>query len=168
VEEMAAMEEIAPVSPPEPEPTPVNEPEGVSTPSAIPDWLQKLRQVDEEEIAPLPAIPVPLPAPAAVAKPVYAQAGVVPPPDIPVDADERLKRARTARDKGDINEAVGIYDSLVVSGVYLNKIIEDIQQTIKMHPDNYLLYQLMGDAMMRDGRLQSALNAYREALSKLS
>jgi cytochrome c-type biogenesis protein CcmH/NrfG len=56
----------------------------------------------------------------------------------------------------------------VVNGVYLNKVIEDMQQAIKMHPGNYLLYQLMGDAMMRDGRLQSALNAYREALSKLS
>ncbi|GIK39595.1 MAG: hypothetical protein BroJett011_34280 [Chloroflexota bacterium] len=172
VEEMAEEEEIAPVSQPEPEPVAVSEPESVPAPSGIPDWLQKLRQVDEEEIVPVPVAPMPLPAPAAVARPVpqpvYAQAVAVPSPDIPADAEERLKRARTARDKGDINEAVGIYDSLVLNGVYLNKIIEDMQQTIKLHPGNYLLYQLMGDAMMRDGRLQSALNAYREALSKLS
>ncbi|MCL4299297.1 MAG: hypothetical protein KJ077_26420 [Anaerolineae bacterium] len=171
-EEMSEEEEITPVSQPEPEPAVVSEPERVSAPSGIPDWLQKLRQVDEEEIVPVSVTPMPLPAPAAAARPapqpVYAQAVAAPPPDIPADAEERLKHARTARDKGDINEAVGIYDSLVVNGVYLNKIIEDMQQIIKLHPGNYLLYQLMGDAMMRDGRLQSALNAYREALSKLS
>jgi cytochrome c-type biogenesis protein CcmH/NrfG len=42
-----------------------------------------------------------------------------------------------------------------------------MQQSIKTSPTNYLLYQVMGDAMMRDGRLQSALNAYREALMRL-
>jgi tetratricopeptide (TPR) repeat protein len=89
-------------------------------------------------------------------------------PDIPADAEDRLNLARTARDKGDLNEAARIYDSLVANGAYLDKIIEDLQQTIKAHPGNYLLFQVMGDAMMRDGRLQSALKAYREALAKLS
>ncbi|MFN8458610.1 MAG: hypothetical protein U0401_28815, partial [Anaerolineae bacterium] len=83
------------------------------------------------------------------------------------DADEQLKLARTARDKGEWDKAIPIYDSLVSKGVYLGKIIEDMQQAIKTHSANYLLYQLMGDAMMRDGRLQSALNAYREAMAKL-
>ena len=42
-----------------------------------------------------------------------------------------------------------------------------MEQSIKSYPSNYLLFQLMGDAMMKDGRLQSALDVYRQALTKL-
>ena len=87
--------------------------------------------------------------------------------DLPADAEKRLKLARAARDEGNLEEAVRIYDSLVTSGVYLDRVIEDMQLAIKSYPSNYLLFQLMGDAMMKDGRLQSALDAYREALAKL-
>jgi len=158
--------EVAEVSP-EPVP-PVIEtvPVAVATTSSgIPDWLQKLREVDtEEEQAPTPA---PAFATKSVPQPVLAQAITEPEPDLPGDAEERLKLARTARDKGEIDEALRIYDSLISRGVYLDKIIVDMQQSVKSHPTNYLLFQVMGDAMMKDGRLQSALNAYREALSRL-
>lgn len=144
------------------------EPPVVTAPSGIPDWLQKLREV-EPEPAPLQPIPAPPPVMMAQAapKPIEIPTVPVPNPEWPADADEQLKLARTARDKGEWDKAIPIYDSLVSKGVYLGKIIEDIQQAIKTHSANYQLYQLMGDAMMRDGRLQSALNAYREAMAKL-
>ena len=86
---------------------------------------------------------------------------------MPEDVNERLDLARSARDAGDIQQAVQLYDSLVTSGAHLDRVIEDIQQTVKSYPTNVILYQIMGDAMMKDGRLQSALDAYRQALSKL-
>jgi cytochrome c-type biogenesis protein CcmH/NrfG len=46
-------------------------------------------------------------------------------------------------------------------------VIDDLEQTIKSYPSNPILFQLMGDAMMKDGRLQSALDVYRQALTKL-
>jgi cytochrome c-type biogenesis protein CcmH/NrfG len=55
-----------------------------------------------------------------------------------------------------------------LSGVHLDRVIDDLQQSAKLYPSNYQLYQLMGDAMMRDGRLQGALEAYREAMLKLA
>jgi hypothetical protein len=171
VEEVVESEVPAPISEPEPEPVPepVSEPVEVA-PTGIPDWLQKLREVDEEQPVPVPIVSMPPPvqvaAPRLTPQPVYAQT-VVSTPDIPADAAEQLQLARTTRDKGNLDEAVRIYDSLVSRGIYLDKIIEDMQQSIKAHPGNYLLFQLMGDAMLRDGRLQSALNAYREALSRL-
>lgn len=169
VEEVVEPEAPAPISEPEPVPEPVSEPVEV-TPTGIPDWLQKLREVEEEQPVPVPIAPLPPPIPVAATRltpqPVYAQTAVST-PDIPADAAEQLQLARTTRDKGNLDEAVRIYDTLVSRGIYLDKIIEDMQQSIKAHPGNYLLFQLMGDAMMRDGRLQSALNAYREALSRL-
>ena len=83
------------------------------------------------------------------------------------DADKRLGLAQNAREQGDIDEAIRTYDSLVSSGLYLDQVIDDVQQAIKSYPSNYLLYQVMGDAMMKDGRLQSALESYRQALDKL-
>jgi hypothetical protein len=171
-DEAIEVEEVAPVSPVEPEPASVSEPmEIVTAGGGIPDWLQKLREVQEEPPL-VPVTPAPAPGLTAAAKsgpqPMYTQPMATASPDIPADAEDRLNLARTARDKGDLNEAARIYDSLVANGAYLDKIIEDLQQTIKAHPGNYLLFQVMGDAMMRDGRLQSALKAYREALAKLS
>ncbi len=171
------VEEIKEISPPVPMVEPII---AAAPPSGIPDWLQKLREVEVEE-TPLLAV-----QPTVVTRSAYVAATAVrpsppPPPAIPVpvrviptpevdlppDAQERLNQARTARDKGDIDESVRVYESLVSQGVFLDKVIEDIQQTLKTHPTQYQLYQLMGDAMTRDGRLQSALNAYREALTKL-
>ncbi|MCB0180904.1 MAG: hypothetical protein KDI62_21940, partial [Anaerolineae bacterium] len=63
---------------------------------------------------------------------------------------------------------IPIYSSLVSGGAHLTSIIEDLQQSIKVYPTNYRLYQVMGDAMMKDGRLQNALEAYRQALSQLA
>ncbi|NJN95822.1 MAG: hypothetical protein HC875_17815 [Anaerolineales bacterium] len=178
-EPVAAAQPVEEVAEPEtPAPVPIFEPEPVSQPieaapteGGIPDWLQKLREVDEEPPVSIPAMPLPAPVQVAAPvrqapRPVYAQA-VAASPDIPADAAEQLQLARTSRDKGNLDEAVRIYDSLVSRGIYLDKIIEDMQQSIKAQPKNYLLFQVMGDAMMRDGRLQSALNAYREALARL-
>jgi hypothetical protein len=170
VEEVAAEEiaEVTEVSPP----TPVVEIATVVTPAEIPDWLQKLREAQpEEQPIPVPAKPSLVPAMAGVARaaPEHVLAHTAPPPEpeLPPDAEERFGLARKARDKGDLEAAIRIYDSLISSGAFLDKIIEDMQQSIKTSPTNYLLYQVMGDAMMRDGRLQSALNAYREALMRL-
>ncbi len=148
--------------------TPVIETPVAAALAGIPDWLQKLREV-EPEPAPTPVLiqPVVAPTPVMAAQAAPRPAVAPPNPEWPADADEQLKLARTARDKGEWDQAIAIYDSLVAKGVYLNKIIEDMQQAIKTQATNYLLYQLMGDAMMRDGRLQSALNAYREALTRL-
>jgi hypothetical protein len=153
-------EEVA-EEPTPPQPVSEVEPAAVveSVPSGgegMPDWLQKLR--DEEEPAPSPQ-----PVAAAVATTSVAE----PADGLPADPDERIKLARLARDKGELDEAMRVYDSLISSGIFLDRVIDDLEQTIKSYPSNYLLFQLMGDAMMKDGRLQSALDVYRQALTKL-
>jgi hypothetical protein len=146
---------------------------------AIPDWLKKLRESEEittqaEQPQPLPqAVPAPAPVspPIFAATPPPAPAPVPPKVDIstlPADAGKRLEMAKLAREKGEIDRALPIYETLVLSGVHLDRVIDDLQQSAKLYPSNYQLYQLMGDAMMRDGRLQGALEAYREAMLKLA
>jgi hypothetical protein len=141
--------------------------------SDLPDWLQKLREgdVEEEEVAPVEPLPKPAvvePFAEVVSEPELATKPLAEPEvSVPEDASERLEMARLARDTGNIVEAVQFYESLVSSGLHLDRVIEDMQQTVKSYPANASLYQVMGDAMMKDGRLQSALDAYRQALTKL-
>jgi tetratricopeptide (TPR) repeat protein len=138
----------------------------------MPDWLTKLREGEEEAPVAAPAAREPEPVTEvtpAEPQPVseVAEPEVEAEDGLPPDPDERLELARIARDKGEIEEAVRAYDSLVSRGIHLDSIIDDLQQTVKSYPSNPLVYQLMGDAMMKDGRLQSALEVYRQALSKL-
>jgi len=179
----APVQPVAPVAPPPKAPVI----EKVAPGAAMPDWLRKLREGgDEPVVAPVLPSAQPVPVVAAVA-PVAAvpepqpvvRAQVVAPParvveperredDLPESPDERLKLARTARDNGQLTEAVRVYNSLVARGAHLDTVIDDMELTIRSYPSNYMLYQIMGDAMMKDGRLQGALDAYRKALEKLS
>jgi hypothetical protein len=144
--------------------------------SDLPNWLKKLREGGVEATSPsagtiMPTPPTPQPvAPIIAALPQSAPLIVEPEPipdDLPTDPTERLNLAQSARDRGDINEALRIYGSLVLSGAHLETIIEDAQQIVKTHPGDSRVLQLMGDAMVRDGRLQSALEAYRKAMTQL-
>jgi predicted negative regulator of RcsB-dependent stress response len=56
----------------------------------------------------------------------------------------------------------------VTSGLNLDNVIADLDLAIRSSPSNYMLHQVKGDAMMKDGRLQGALEAYRQALAKLA
>ncbi|MCG3212109.1 MAG: hypothetical protein FOGNACKC_05756 [Anaerolineae bacterium] len=159
----------------EPEPVKIIEEAPAVATTGLPDWLKKLREGDKQpEPAPLPrpmAAPVPEPQPVArvqmAAEPV-AELVEPEPADLPTDPDERLKLARTARDGGELDESVRVYGSLVSSGAHLDSVIDDLELTIRLYPANYKLYQVLGDAMMKDGRLQKSLEAYRKALEKLS
>jgi hypothetical protein len=144
----------------------------------IPDWLQKLREGGaQEKIASSPPLisATPIPAQQSTAHvvsvtprpaPVIIEPEAVP-ADLPADPEERLGLAQAARDTGDVTQAVRIYTSLVTVGAHLNTVIADAKQMADSDPNNHHIFQLMGDAMMRDGRLQSALQAYRKAMQNL-
>ncbi|HMR65006.1 MAG TPA: hypothetical protein PKE64_13440 [Anaerolineae bacterium] len=166
------------VTQPEPEPKPVVEPPArrPDKPGALPDWLRKLRQGEPASPPPLraaTAVPVSLPTPhyAAIQVAPVAQSArpdvLAAPDNLPPDAVARLELARTARKNGNLEEALAIYNSLVHSGTQLGAVINDIQDSLKTYPSSYLLFQIMGDAMVKDGRLQNALEAYRQALARL-
>ena len=184
-------EKPAPVSEPAAEPDP--EPEAATL--GVPDWLKKLREGEPQPApspAPEPVVPVPVvaavapvavalpppsppPVPAATPQEVLAQPVAVPAValeraviELPDNPDEQLKMAQAAQDENDIDKAAFIYEHLVNSGSHLDTIINDVEMAIRSYPSNYRLHQVKGDAMMRDGRLQGALESYRQALEHLS
>jgi tetratricopeptide (TPR) repeat protein len=164
------------VAPPEPKPEAPAPAVPASRPTGMPDWLKKLREGDTE-FAETAAVATPLPGPLAPPKRAARVQMFAPEPDslaepsfedLPEDPAERLKLAQSCREQGDVDLAVRAYESLVSGGYHLDKVIDDLQQLIKTRPADFRLYQVLGDGLMKDGRLQNALEAYRAALGKLA
>ncbi len=86
---------------------------------------------------------------------------------LPKEPEERLALARAALKCDSWPQALSIYTTLVNSSELLDGVIDDLEQAIRNHPDDFAGYQMIGDAYMKDGRLPSALQAYRTALTKL-
>ena len=165
------------------------EPEVLELEAAGPAWLADLvparEGLPEEEIEieeeavplaerPVEAVVAEVPIPAEVAEPALAAEPVptrkleaVRVEDLPKDAAARLSMARSAQNAGDWSEALTIYETLVSSTEMLDSVIDNLKVGIRRHPDDPNAYQLLGDACVRHGRLQDALQAYRSALTKL-
>lgn len=173
------------------------EPETIQPEAAGPEWLGELVRDEEglaeleeieEEIAPAEvAAPTPVeyveaavaeepPAAPPEAEPQPAKVAEAPSTrpleplraeDLPEDPDARLAMARAALNADDWSEALMIYETMVNSSELLDSVIEDMQAGVRRHADDAAGHQLLGDAFMKDGRLQDALKAYRTALGLL-
>jgi tetratricopeptide (TPR) repeat protein len=174
-----------------------HEPETIQPEAAGPEWLGELVRDEEglaeleeveEEVAPAEAAAptlaeyvevaeaeeAPVAPPETEREPVEAAESPITRPleplraeDLPENSDARLAMARAALNAGDWSEALMIYETLVASSELLDSVIEDMQTGVHRHADDVAGYQLLGDAFMKDGRLQDALKAYRTALAQL-
>ena len=69
----------------------------------------------------------------------------------------------------DIDEALQDYESVVRANDSLDIVINDLQKLANdnKHKKNPAVYRTLGDALMRHGDLQDALDTYRRALNLL-
>ena len=109
--------------------------------------------------------------PAAVEEaPPYAEEAPAPeplPPAATLDLDqERLESARAALEADDHEAAVSDYRALLDAGDGLNALIAELESQVAVH-GVATLRELLGDTYMRNGQLQKALDAYRQALEQL-
>ena len=179
--------EAPPAEPTEPEPEPVEALEPVSVSVSAPE----VEPVGAEAVAPPPVeyAEVEEEVEAALAEPAEPELEPVEAPepvlatelepigtreleeirveDLPKDPGARLSMARAALNAGDWSEALTIYETMVSSSEMLDDVIDNLETGVQQNPDNAAGYQLLGDASMKDGRLQDALQAYRTALAKL-
>ncbi len=81
--------------------------------------------------------------------------------------DEKLAAARQAVDRGTFNEALHAYQTLVDAGGGMMSLIADLETVAVDHPEQPLFRHLLGDAYMRNGQLQKALDTYRVALDQI-
>jgi tetratricopeptide (TPR) repeat protein len=127
----------------------------------------------------LPQIVAPLEQPETTAELPVAQVeeihqpAVTPSPEelpeeeVPVvagtDISQVLVEAQGNLDSGDLDQALPKYSELIESHVYLEEIIQDLQNALFRHPVNIALHETLGDAYARSNRLQDALDTYTKA-----
>jgi tetratricopeptide (TPR) repeat protein len=107
----------------------------------------------------------------AVAAPL-AEAGkepeVTPAPTGIIEPTERLAQARSHLEEGALAQAADEYGELIDVSSLQPELLQDLERAVAAHPSDAALQRVLGDAYMRVGQLQKALQAYRQALGKLS
>lgn len=152
--------------------------EATVAPQDVPDWLvQTITAEDEsdtvnfvpepEVVQPVAQVYVaPTPPPQPVTPPPQPAAQ---PPARVADAEAVavLTRARDREQSGDLEGALAEYESMVRSSVELETVVADLTQLSRAYKTTPAVFRVLGDGLMRQGKLQAALNTYREALNQL-
>jgi cytochrome c-type biogenesis protein CcmH/NrfG len=71
--------------------------------------------------------------------------------------------ARNKLAEGDVEGTVALYSKLIKNRELLPEIIRDMKEALYRFPLDVGLWQVLGDAYMRDDQLTEALEAYTKA-----
>jgi|GEM_PF-1503290 len=136
----------------------------------IPDWLLDTIEDDEpalpaldQPIIPATPTPAPKPAPSVPASPAPV------PTSAQIDVPVALQSARQKAREGDVEGCLSDYEAIIRANSALNEVVDDLQAlaTKPQQQRNPAVLRVLGDGMMRQGRLQDALETYRKALKLL-
>ena len=92
-----------------------------------------------------------------------AEEEIQPPAVDPASPEGMLEAARQAASDGNLEEATKLYTKIIRKGKLVEEILADVKDLLRRHPVNVQLWQLLGDAYMRQDDLQEALDAYTKA-----
>ncbi|MDW8300029.1 MAG: hypothetical protein RML95_11915, partial [Anaerolineae bacterium] len=129
-------------------------------PSERPSWLAQTGKLDPNAVERYEAAsaesvaPAPEPTPAA-------------PPVHKVALSARLQQARQQVSQGQVLPALESYQALIDNMENLEEVRADLRQLVERHPKEPKVRRLLGDAHMRLGDLQAALDTYLAALKEL-
>ena len=119
---------------------------------------------------PVAAAPPPLPTPIAAAHPAVeapppVTAAPVPPARrVKPDPAKLLDDSRQALATGDVGSAAKLYSGLIKRRESLGQVIEDLRLALERTPDAAALWQVLGDAYMKDDQTTEAIEAYRKGM----
>ncbi|MFQ3565941.1 MAG: hypothetical protein SNJ59_02975 [Aggregatilineales bacterium] len=146
----------------------LREVEGEVTPDEIPAWLVEVEAAETQPTAFEFETPEPAPLSAFVEPFSSAQtipAVQTPPPTLAGSAS--LERARSKQQSGALEESLREYEKLVRQSEALEEVVNDLSTLVRIYKDNPVVYRILGDGLMRQGKLQAALDTYRAALNQL-
>jgi hypothetical protein len=144
----------------------------------LPNWIDAIANTTDEnpwidaDFAAQPDFAV---AEADFAEAVFEPVAPAVPPPAPVRRPEppravmtgaTLQSARARTSGGDVTGGLAEYEALIRARVDLDDVVTDLR-ALAGRSKAPALYRLLGDGYMRQGRLQDALDTYREALNHL-
>ena len=77
--------------------------------------------------------------------------------------DTTLMGAQAAMREGNVSAALAEYGKLIKKKRLLDETIYDLREALYEFPVDISIWQMLGDAYMRAGQLQEAINAYTKA-----
>ncbi len=152
----------------------LKEVEASVSPEDVPDWLVETISAQEvpdsveppasviEPPTPVVQMPAPPPAPAPMPQPQPMPAAARAPVSSSV-----IEQARDKEQSGDLESALADYELMIRSSTDLDVVVSDLTELVKSYKTTPAVYRVLGDGLMRQGKLQAALNTYREALNQL-
>jgi hypothetical protein len=137
----------------------------------IPDWLMDTLSTSTTEqpavIESAPAgPPVSTQALVPVAAPGYSPAPV-PVQVAQIDVPETLNNARSKANSNDIDGSLQSYEMLIRANAELEATVDDLTKMADKFKNIPAVFRVLGDGLMRQGKLQAALDTYRKALNQL-
>lgn len=131
--------------------------------------ISPVRAEPPPEKAPLTAAPAPrqraAPGLARIARPKKGRASKSPYAGQP--GSEVFTLAQQRISEGDFDTAAEALNYLVSSHQLVDETVTELETFLRIQPDAVALWQVLGDAYMKNNRLQKALDAYRQALGQL-
>jgi len=128
-------------------------------PTAPDEWQPVADQEPAQpEAQSQPEQPEPQPEPVDQAPAGMTAGGVV-----ATKTDHTLNQAREELSRANIPAALDEYNKLIKKGKFLDETIYDLREALYRYPVEVSIWQSLGDAYMRDNRLQDALDAYTKA-----
>jgi len=121
---------------------------------------------DPTPAPPVPATQITTPAPVMSPVPTYVSPAPVP-VTAAVDVEATLQNARAKYCSGDLSGSLIEYESIIRANTALDAVVTDMTRMVDQHKDNPAVYRVLGDGLMRQGKLQAALDTYRKALNQL-
>ena len=86
------------------------------------------------------------------------------PVSLPEFSEEKiLSEGRNALEQGNISKAYDQYSKLIENEQMLDKVIEDMKDTLHRYPIEVSVYELLGDAYLRTDQIQAAIDTYTKA-----
>ena len=146
---------------------------GIEDVESVPKWLMDTGMLDQRVVedqnivfdpAPepvQPTTPAPTREPEAPRKPAVTLGNV--------DSRAYLQAAREKLQQGAIDESLQDYETVVKVNQEVAGVVEDLSKLVKEgpHKHNPAVHRVLGDGLMRQGKLQEALDTYRKALNLL-
>jgi len=178
------LEEAPPAPPLAAEPPPESETVGwvsPEEPEPLPEPAEIERVSPPAEEIPAPEIEAEEPIKEPIEEPTPTPAAEPEPAEIPLGAiaEKRAYLKKHARDyqtwlelarelwqTSEREEAIEAYNRVIRGGKLIENVISDLRTHLEEWPD-VTVQRTLGDAYMKDGQLQKALDMYRQALERL-
>ncbi|MFZ4827377.1 MAG: hypothetical protein ACOYLB_08475 [Phototrophicaceae bacterium] len=149
----------------------------LGTSSDVPDWLLDSGEqpaIDVSLFEPEPVQVIAKPQAVVIeATPIVAPTQAVIPAPKPVvlavahNIAQALQQAQQYQQQGEVASALQTYETVIRANQELDQVVNAVQKIISSNQNNTTAHRVLGDALMRQGKLQAALDTYRRALNLL-